>query len=1050
MDVGQQQQQQTRPQTPASASAAAPPRPSPGPATPTATCYDIGGGMPTTAAAVSALARSAVAPRGGAARPKGRRGREVPHHAVPLSASTRKPTRTAISGRGGSYNNRRCTTGGPGGGSGTRGGGGGSGSGRRAAAEGKNPLGATRNYGKEKERPEEAKHPLRATTTTVTTVTVTTQTNTTTTSSNNNNEKNSSNNNNNNKSMKGSGSRLKNGLAVCWDTPSQPSDTQPPGVTSNLALESSQCYGIEGNGKSNNTNTNMNTCTNSNSNSNNISTSTSTRTSSRKFTDPNAVNVHENGNGANHMHVNGDNGPVKMDDCDSGKVPKFSSITTSPSEGILTSKQESLGYKQEYKRKRLQNSVLPIHRESSCSALPAIKQRNLSDATILAKNEVTAAAAEVEAAAQAVAKLVTPFYKPTFPSLTNHNSRKPSNAHLPPLNFKPGTTFACNQAPPKNTLVSSAIAMPDIRTDFYKTHTLNYPPPPVCVGGGGIGAGFGVVGIGGVVAGLGVGSTTGHGGGVSDIFNKTWLARPMSRQFELETLRPTTQLLCDVTKGHLQRSCISTEPTLRKSIASSKQLRMTQASPVQTGNITHTVPPANSPSSNKPILKPDNEAKHETLPGYHGLEKSLSTQKSIPNNAGRHSHRGNPVSQTEQVPNGSGSGGVTTSVLEANNMANNPEPQNTANRADMQPESSSSHVEISDQLNAQAFRAFQLADKNKDCLIDVDELYKLLKIIYKEITWPEVNCIYNKIDTNRSGKVTFDEFVQAAVQYKWDLNKYVTEFTKLPDTFDWEIPFDQLQMGQCIGEGTFGKVHKATWRGCPVAVKFLLTTQFTVDLLADFKQEISILSKLRHPNIVLFMGASTQKHKAIVMELVPGVSMDHMETMKPAMHRKDILRVAYHTALGLNYLHLQDPPIVHRDVKPSNVIYDPTTSTIKLIDFGLSCVKRLPNLSEIVGTPIWMGPELLRGNKYNEKVDVYSFALCLWSWFHRETPLLSLTFEQLIQQVGFKNHRPTISKRLESEEPEVVSLIRACWQDPPAKRPPFSVIITNHLFSMFH
>ena len=84
-----------------------------------------------------------------------------------------------------------------------------------------------------------------------------------------------------------------------------------------------------------------------------------------------------------------------------------------------------------------------------------------------------------------------------------------------------------------------------------------------------------------------------------------------------------------------------------------------------------------------------------------------------------------------------------------------------------------------------------------------------------------------------------------------------------------EIAFDSIALGRLVGEGAFGKVYKAKWRGTAVAVKTLAVHQLSPEVVRDFRDEIAVLSSLRHPNILLFMGAcTTAPNYAIVTELM--------------------------------------------------------------------------------------------------------------------------------------------------------------------------------------
>jgi serine/threonine protein kinase len=84
---------------------------------------------------------------------------------------------------------------------------------------------------------------------------------------------------------------------------------------------------------------------------------------------------------------------------------------------------------------------------------------------------------------------------------------------------------------------------------------------------------------------------------------------------------------------------------------------------------------------------------------------------------------------------------------------------------------------------------------------------------------------------------------------------------------DWEIAYDELEVGEQLGAGGYGAVHKATWKGTEVAVKVMASEKITKEMEKCFKDEVRVMTSLRHPNVVLFMAASTKAPKmCIVME----------------------------------------------------------------------------------------------------------------------------------------------------------------------------------------
>ncbi|KAF8006832.1 hypothetical protein BT93_K0982 [Corymbia citriodora subsp. variegata] len=202
------------------------------------------------------------------------------------------------------------------------------------------------------------------------------------------------------------------------------------------------------------------------------------------------------------------------------------------------------------------------------------------------------------------------------------------------------------------------------------------------------------------------------------------------------------------------------------------------------------------------------------------------------------------------------------------------------------------------------------------------------------------------------------------------------------DIEDLKIPWSDLELKERIGAGSFGTVHRADWHGSEVAVKILMEQDFHAERFREFLREVAIMKRLRHPNIVLFMGAVTEPPKlSIVTEYLSRGSLYRLLHKPGAREMSDErrrLNMALDVAKGMNYLHKRNPPIVHRDLKSPNLLVD-KKYTVKVCDFGLSRLKPRTFLSSksAAGTPEWMAPEVLRDEPSNEKSDVYSFGVIL-------------------------------------------------------------------------
>ncbi|CAD6250831.1 unnamed protein product [Miscanthus lutarioriparius] len=262
---------------------------------------------------------------------------------------------------------------------------------------------------------------------------------------------------------------------------------------------------------------------------------------------------------------------------------------------------------------------------------------------------------------------------------------------------------------------------------------------------------------------------------------------------------------------------------------------------------------------------------------------------------------------------------------------------------------------------------------------------------------------------------------------------------------DLIIPWSELVLKEKIGTGSFGTVHRADWNGSDVAVKILMEQDFHPEHLKEFLREVAIMRSLRHPNIVLLMGAVTQPpNLSIVTEYLSRGSLYrllHRHGARENLDERRRLSMAFDVAKGMNYLHKRNPPIVHRDLKSPNLLVD-KKYTVKVCDFGLSRLKANTFLSSktAAGTPEWMAPEVLRDDPSNEKSDVYSFGVILWEIMTLQQPWSNLNPAQVVAAVGFKGRRLEIPS---SVDPKVAAVIESCWVREPWRRPSFASIMES-------
>ena len=184
-----------------------------------------------------------------------------------------------------------------------------------------------------------------------------------------------------------------------------------------------------------------------------------------------------------------------------------------------------------------------------------------------------------------------------------------------------------------------------------------------------------------------------------------------------------------------------------------------------------------------------------------------------------------------------------------------------------------------------------------------------------------------------------------------------------------------------LGVGSYATVVVGTFRGLRVAVKSLHTIIISDYNLALFSREMSIASRVRHPNLVQFIGATKVGNPLILSELM-STSL-HKELQKNQLTKLQILSIAQDVALGLNYLHLFKPqPIIHRDVSSPNVLLKPSTGPAgyeaKVADYGTAKLQQSTSSSTVMpGNPAYAAPEARDPEQHSPAMDVYSYSVLL-------------------------------------------------------------------------
>ncbi|RZC67513.1 hypothetical protein C5167_011216 [Papaver somniferum] len=303
---------------------------------------------------------------------------------------------------------------------------------------------------------------------------------------------------------------------------------------------------------------------------------------------------------------------------------------------------------------------------------------------------------------------------------------------------------------------------------------------------------------------------------------------------------------------------------------------------------------------------------------------------------------------------------------------------------------------------------------------------------------------------------------------------------------EYEIDCNELDFSESvvITKGTF---RIASWRGIQVAVKelqedfmadeekvwvghiFLMDYELYFLLLVvsllnhssslkysffghinrnAFRDELALLQRIRHPNVVQFLGAVTQSSPMmIVTEYLPKGDLRAFLKRRGALKPETAVKFALDIARGMSYLHEhKTEAIIHCDLEPSNILRD-DTGHLKVADFGIS---KILNVAKTVreDKPVtcrdnscrYVAPEVFRNEEYDTKVDVFSFAIILQEMIEGQPPFSTKEEDEAATAYAAKE-RPPFKAPHKLYSHGLRELIEECWSEVPANRPTFKQII---------
>jgi len=222
-----------------------------------------------------------------------------------------------------------------------------------------------------------------------------------------------------------------------------------------------------------------------------------------------------------------------------------------------------------------------------------------------------------------------------------------------------------------------------------------------------------------------------------------------------------------------------------------------------------------------------------------------------------------------------------------------------------------------------------------------------------------------------------------------------------------------------LGSGASKDVYRAydTQEGIEVAWNVVTLSGVPKTERNRIVNEVRLLERLHHSNIISFHGSWVNRERQevnFVTEILSSGTLKSFVTKVQVIRWKIAKRWAFQILKGLEYLHSQNPPVIHRDLKCDNIFINGTSGDLRIGDLGLSTVHKNGKVLSVLGTPEFMAPDMYEDRSYDEKVDIYAFGMCMLEILTKEIPYAECNNPAQIYKKVSSGEPPEILTRLES------------------------------------
>ena len=322
----------------------------------------------------------------------------------------------------------------------------------------------------------------------------------------------------------------------------------------------------------------------------------------------------------------------------------------------------------------------------------------------------------------------------------------------------------------------------------------------------------------------------------------------------------------------------------------------------------------------------------------------------------------------------------------------------------------------------QALGQLDLAfDKFKQCEVDdslLNQLYNLGLDYERKRQFNKAVGVFNFIQQRQSN---YNDVPDRIIQNKQATEAIVlgngsatsTHAPLLLDNGDMQKPMlGRYQIDKEIGRGAMGMVYLGRDEkiGRTVAIKTMaMREEIELDkrdeVKARFFREAEAAGRLNHPNIVTVYDVGDEQDLAyIAMDYLKGKDLTAYCSVKTLLPLATVFEIIISVAQALAYAHEQH--VVHRDIKPANIIYHAARKIAKITDFGVACLTDASKTKTgtVLGSPYYMSPEQLAGNKVDGRADIYSLGVTLYQLLAGELPFTSDSMANLMYKIANEKH----------------------------------------------